>query len=103
MLTSNLCAIGKLDIDLNLTLRKYEVEYFKFDISEYNKVEDLKNLFYPEEKEKKTNDNNEEKNEEENEKPNINYFDYISLSSQDKFTNMLLFINRAFKKKYLLN
>ena len=99
MLTSNLCAIGKLDIDLNLTLRKYEVEYFKFDISEYNKVEDLKNLFYPEEKEKKTNDNNEEKNEEENEKPNINYFDYISLSSQDNFTNMLLFINRAFKEK----
>ena len=95
MSSKSLCAIGKLDIDLNLTLRKSEVELFKFDISKYNSVEDLKYLFYPEEK-NETEENN--KNEEE-EKPDINYFDYISLSSNDTFTNMLLFINRAFKEK----
>jgi hypothetical protein len=50
MSSKSLCAIGKLDIDLNLTLRKSEVELFKFDISKYNSVEDLKYLFYPEEK-----------------------------------------------------
>ena len=96
MSSKSLCAIGKLDIDLNLTLRKSEVELFKFDISKYNSVEDLKYLFYPEEK-NETEENN--KNEEEEEKPDINYFDYISLSSNDTFTNMLLFINRAFKEK----
>ena len=38
MSSKSLCAIGKLDIDLNLTLRKSEVELFKFDISKYNSV-----------------------------------------------------------------
>ena len=34
MSINNICAIGKLDIDLNLTLRKSETEYFKFNISD---------------------------------------------------------------------
>ena len=98
MSINNICAIGKLDIDLNLTLRKSEAEYFKFNISDYNKVEDLKKLFFPSNNEK-TEESYEKSNDEENEKPDINYLNYISLSSQDKFTNILLFINRAFKEK----
>ena len=98
MSINNICAIGKLDIDLNLTLRKSEAEYFKFNISDYNKVEDLKQLFFPNnyDKQEESYENN---NDEKYEKPNINYLNYISLSSQDKFTNILLFINRAFKEK----
>ena len=98
MSINNICAIGKLDIDLNLTLRKSEAEYFKFNISDYNKVEDLKQLFFPDNFDK-TEESYENSNEEKNDKPNINYLNYISLSSQDKFTNILLFINRAFKEK----
>ena len=93
----SICAIGKLNIDLNLTLRKSEADYYEFKISDYNTIQDLKKLFYPNE----TNIENSKENKIENEfeKPKINYLDYISLTSDDKFINMLLFINRAFKEK----
>ena len=82
-----LCAIGNLDIEINLVLRLSEAECFKFDINDINSPIDLKNIFYPEEEE-----NNEAKN-------NINYFNYVTLSSKNDFINTLLFINRAFKNK----
>ncbi len=81
MSINNICAIGKLDIDLNLTLRKSEAEYFKFNISDYNKVEDLKKLFFPSNNEK-TEESYEKSNDEENEKPDINYLNYISFISR---------------------
>ena len=95
----SICAIGKLNIDLNLTLRKSEADYYEFNISDYNTIQDLKKLFYP--NETNISDQNSEENKIDNdiEKPEKNYLDYISLTSDDKFINMLLFINRAFKEK----
>ena len=78
-----LCSIGILDIELNLILYKSQAEKNKFDINNYNKVQDLKNLFY-------SNDNNEN---------NIDYFKHIFLSSENTLINTLLFINRAYKTK----
>ena len=75
-----LCAIGNLDIEINLVLILSEAECFKFDINDINSPIDLKNIFYPEEEE-----NNEAKN-------NINYFNYVTLSSKNDFINTLLFI-----------
>ena len=87
MSITKLCAMGNLDIEFNLVLRQSEAECFRFEINEFNSPLDLKKLFYPEEVE-----NNEEAN-------NINYFDYVTLSSKNDFINTLLFINRAFKNK----
>ena len=83
-----LCAIGNLNIDLNLILRESEAKYFKFDISKINKPIDLKQLFF-----------SSEDTDYDEEKVKINYFDYISLSSKNEFITTLLFINRAFKNK----
>ena len=60
----------------------------KFDISKIKSPVDLKEVFCSEE-----NINYDE------EKPKINYLDYISLSSKNDFITTLLFINRAFKNK----
>ena len=83
-----LCAIGNLEIELNLILRESEAKYFKFDISKINKPIDLKQLFF-----------SSEDTDYDEEKVKINYFDYISLSSKNEFITTLLFINRAFKNK----
>ena len=78
-----LCSIGILDIELNLILYQSQIEKFNFDINKYNKVQDLKSLFY----ENNDNDNN------------IDYFNYIFLSSENNLINTLLFINRSYKSK----
>ena len=78
-----LCSIGILDIELNLILYKSQTEIDNFNINNYNKVQDLENLFY-------NNDNSENK---------IDYFKYIFLSSENNLINTLLFINRAYKTK----
>ena len=83
MNTKKLCSIGILDIDLNLILYKSLAKTNNFDINNYNKVQDLKNIFY----EKKNNENT------------IDYFNYIFLSSDNNLINTLLFINRAYKTK----
>ena len=83
MIPKKLCSIGILDIELNLILYKSQTEKYNFDINNYNKVQDLKNIFY-------NNDNNENK---------IDYFKYTFLSSENNLINTLLFINRAYKTK----
>ena len=83
-----LSAIGNLDIEINFILRLSEAKYMKFDISKIKSPVDLKEVFCSEE-----NINYDE------EKPKINYLDYISLSSKNDFITTLLFINRAFKNK----
>ena len=94
MSTKKVCSIGILDININLVLRKSQAYNFSFDINAYNKVEDLENLFFPE----RTLDKYSTKNE--NVKNlKINYFDYISLSSDNNLINALLYINRAYKTK----
>ena len=94
MSTKKVCSLGILDINLNLVLRRAQAEKFSFDINAYNTVEDLENLFFPE----RTLDKYSTKNE--NVKNlKINYFDYISLSSDNNLINTLLYINRAYKKK----
>ncbi|MBR4263572.1 MAG: hypothetical protein IKQ48_03245 [Paludibacteraceae bacterium] len=77
-----LCALGNLDLEINLTLRLSEAELFKFEINEINKSIDLKEIFYNKKEEIK-----------------VNYLDYISLSSKNDFMNTILFINRAYKDK----
>ena len=94
MSTKKVCSLGILDININLALRKSQVDNFGFDINAYNKVEDLENLFFKE----RTLDKYSTKNE--NVKNlKINYFDYISLSSDNNLINTLLYINRAYKTK----
>ena len=83
-----LSAIGNLDIEINFILRLSEAKYMKFGISKIKSPVDLKEVFCSEE-----NINYDE------EKPKINYLDYISLSSKNDFIITLLFINRAFKNK----
>ena len=58
-----LCSLGLLDIELNLILKKSQVEKYNFNINDYNTVSDLKKLFY---RDDETNTNNE-----------IDYFNYI--------------------------
>ena len=91
MFPKKLCALGILDININLVLRKSLAENIDFDISKYNTVEDLESLFF------KNNDKKYNNEKEKNEK--INYYDYISLSSDNNLINTLLFINRAYKTK----
>ena len=86
MFPKKLCSIGILDININLILRKTQTEYFNFNINKYKSVEDLESLFFPKES---TNEYNEQ----------INYLDYISLSSDNNLINTLLYINRAYKTK----
>ena len=86
MTSKKLCSINILDIDLNLVLYKSQTEKYNFDIKNYNKVQDLKNIFYG------NNNNNENNN-------NIDYFKYVFLSSENNLINTLLFINRAYKTK----
>ena len=94
MSTKKVCSLGILDININLVLRKSQAENFNFDIKAYNTVEDLENLFFPERTVNKyTTKNENEKN------LKINYFDYISLSSDNNLINTLLYINRAYKTK----
>ena len=90
MIPKKLCALGILDININLVLRKALAERIDFDIGKYNTVEDLESLFF---KKNDKKDNNEKENEK------INYYNYISLSSDNNLINTLLFINRAYKTK----
>ena len=100
MVPKKLCSIGILDININLVLRKKQAEKYNFDIDNYNSVEDLENLFFPKDDENNNNKINWEKNETEKEK--IDYFNYLSLSSDNNLINTLLFINRAYKTKTFL-
>lgn len=100
MVPKKLCSIGILDININLVLRKKQTEKYNFDIDNYNSVEDLEDLFFPKEDDDNNNKINLEKNETEHEK--INYFNYLSLSSDNNLINTLLFINRAYKTKTFL-
>ena len=80
-----LCSIGILGIQLNLILTKSQSEKYNFNINDYNTVSDLKNIFYP--------------NEEFNTNNEIDYFDYVNLTSENNLINTLLHINRAYKSK----
>jgi hypothetical protein len=60
----------------------------KFNITKIKSPIDLKEVFC-----------SEENIDYDEEKPKINYLDYISLSSKNDFITTLLFINRAFKNK----
>ena len=80
-----LCSIGILDIQLNLILTKSQSEKYNFNINDYNTVSDLKNIFYS--------------NEEFNTNNEIDYFDYVNLTSENNLINTLLHINRAYKSK----
>ena len=82
MATAKICAIGKLDININLILHETIADLLLFDINNINNVKDLKNLFYPIKNELK-----------------IDFFDFVSISSNSELINTLLFINRAFKNK----
>ena len=95
-----LCSIGILDININLVLRKKQTEKYNFCIDKYNSVEDLESLFFPNEDENNNNKINSDKNETDQEK--IDYFNYLSLSSDNNLINTLLFINRAYKTKTFL-
>lgn len=75
MTTKKLCSLGRLNININLVLRKTEAQKLNFDINSYNKIEDLKNIF------------------------SFNYMDFITLTSDNYLINTLLYINRASKNK----
>lgn len=99
MIPKKLCSIGILDININLVLRKKQTEKYNFDIDNYNSVEDLETLFFPNDDE---NNNNRINSENETEQDKIDYFNYLSLSSDNNLINTLLFINRAYKTKTFL-
>ena len=75
MTTKKLCSLGRLNININLVLRKTEAQKLNFDINHYNKIEDLKDIF------------------------SFNYMDFITLTSDNYLINTLLYINRASKNK----
>ena len=85
MSIKKLCSIGLLNIKFNLILRKSVAENYNFNIDDYNSIDDIEKIFC------KTD------NSKENE--NIDYINYISLSSDDNLLNTLFFINRAYKLK----
>ena len=94
MFPKKLCSLGILDININLILRKDQAENYNFDINKYNKVEDLESLFFQNETKNSINTENEnEKNQK------VNYFEFISLSSDNNLINTLLYINRAYRIK----
>ncbi len=90
MSIKKLCSIGLLNIKLNLTLKKSFAEENNFNIDNYNKIEDLEQL-YPHHQDSDSNKLNSN--------GNIDYINYISLSSDDNLLNTLFFINRAYKVK----
>ncbi len=47
MATAKICAIGKLDLNINLILHETIADLLLFDINNINNVKDLKNLFFP--------------------------------------------------------
>ena len=91
MSIKKLCSIGLLNINLNLILKKSFTEDNNFNIDDYNSIVDLKKIFFPI---KEVNPENSSK-----ENNNIDYIEYISLTSEDNLMNTLLFINRAYKVK----
>ena len=91
MSIKKLCSIGLLNINFNLVLRKSVAENNNFNIDDYNSIEDIEKIFHLK-KDIKADNFNENIN-------NIDYINYISLSSDDNLLNSLLFINRAYKIK----
>ena len=77
MTTPKLCAIGILDIELNLIIKESEKKLLNLNLKNF-KLKDLSYLF---------NNNN------------FNFIDNISLSTKNNLLNTLLYINRAFKNK----
>ena len=98
MFPKKLCSLGILDININLVLRKAQAEHYHFNINKYNSIEDLESIFFEKDNENKNNNKFCHKNENTKNK-DINYFDYISLTSNNNLINTLLFINRAYKTK----
>ena len=92
MSIKKLCSIGILNINLNLNLQKSFAEKNNFNINDYNSIVDLKRLFIPKADEINSENSNTENN-------NIDYINYISLSSDDNLLNTLFYINRAYKVK----
>ena len=92
MSIKKLCSIGILNINLNLNLQKSFAEKNNFNINDYNSIVDLKRLFIPKAEEINSENSNTENN-------NIDYINYISLSSDDNLLNTLFYINRAYKVK----
>ena len=90
MSIKKLCSIGLLNIKLNLTLKKSFAEENNFNIDNFNNIEDLEQL-YPHHIDSDSNKLNSN--------GNIDYINYISLSSDDNLLNTLFFINRAYKVK----
>ena len=78
MTTPKLCAIGILDIELNLIIKESEKKLLNLNLKNFKKLKDLSYLF---------NNNN------------FNFIDNISLSTKNNLLNTLLYINRAFKNK----
>ena len=104
MSTKKLFSIGYLDMKLSLVLRESVAKNNNFDINKYNSLNDLENLFL-QSSETINNYENNNNNSDSLSAENFNVFDYmdfISLSSDDPFTNTLLYINRTYKTKIFI-
>ena len=88
MLPKKLCSLGVLDININLILRKSQAEEFNFYINKYNSIEDLEDLFFKNNIENKNNKFKIEEN------VNVNYMDYISLSSDNNLIIEFIMLNQ---------
>ena len=104
MSVKKLFSIGCLDVKLNLVLRESLAKSNNFDVDKYNSLNDLENLFVQSREtisNQETNENNIDTLPTEN-PSTFNCVDYISLSSDDPFTNTLLYINRTYKTKVFI-
>ena len=97
MNVKRLCSIGILDINLNFVLHNNLADFLNFNIDSFNTIEDLTKLL---DLGKDKNElNNEEEKDSYNNFLNINYLDFITLTSDNYLINTLLYINRASKIK----
>ena len=97
MNVKRLCSIGILDINLNFVLHNNLADFLNFNIDSFNTIEDLAKLL---DLGKDKNElNNEEEKDSYNNFLNINYLDFITLTSDNYLINTLLYINRASKIK----
>ena len=94
MLVKKICSIGKLSININLSLTKEQSKNIGLDLESYKEIEDLKSLLYSDDQ---TTENNSSFANIYKINPNLTSF--ISLSSDNQLINTLLYINRVYKKK----
>ena len=95
MQAKKICSIGKLSININISLTKEQSDNMNFDLESYKEIEDLKSLLYPDD-ETETINNNSSVNVN---KINLNIMNFVTLSSDNQLLNTLLYINRVYKKK----